>query len=51
MGMADIPANPQGSGRLSIALELSKPELDITIAKLKAALSDLQADFQPGIPR
>lgn len=51
MGMAEIPANPRGSGRLSIALQLSKPELDITIAKLKAALSKLQADFDPEMPR
>ncbi len=51
MGRAEIPANPQGSGRLSIALELTKPELDLTIAKLKAALSSLQAETQQESPR
>ena len=49
--MAEIPGNPRGSGHLSIALDLSKPELDVTIAKLKAALSNLQAEFQPEVPR
>lgn len=42
MGLVDIPADPKGSGRFSVHLELSGSELTVTIERLRDALKKLQ---------
>ncbi len=52
MGLVEIPADPQGCGRLSVVLDLSRAEVELTVARLKEVLSKLQyADSQQRSPR